>query len=681
MAIITDQDFLNAKRDIDDIGKSVNTEAVINPRWGDSFKSLPLVSKDWSQKLIAFNDNAQQILADGQARFDSRIQALDSKIQELDDAIDQISLDGLPAIAVTTATGSNQQFINDLGGVDYYPDRVRAYPLNGEVRLDNGDVVRSIEPNNTNNPNTNMSGWVNPKLDQENFNNQIKPKVNFYSITPEMFGAKGDEVTDDSNAFQSAVTFADTMKAKIVLEGKYRLTKTVSAYTFYGFTSASCGAVIVDHADDVFKFAGAGANTWLERIDFEYKQATTIGKSTFLFEFPYLVSGLKIDRLNLNGFEDCNWTFLKLKGSGGAGFFGGFLFSNVRSYHMYADVHYDTTPWANSSTFFNNFKFYGDYGLLIGDNGILTDANITGWWGQEVRGGVIHCQNGVMDKCEIVCVLNWDTNTVAINLGKNTKSNSIKKTYVFDIVDDGYCNDINTDDNLYVSNSVTAVASSLFKFNTVASKGSTLGLFTQTLSGNAKAASGITGLQGGGLNIPAYWLQTKPATTEPATSAGSAILDSIGDQLAGINMVGFFDRYAKVTAFYDFYLNSADLDDQAFLIGVGSSASTSTPISGSFITVIGGRIKIVSIAWDGGITVNADIGVVTQGRYQVQFTLAAYQSGGFSGAFVNGQYKSEVTIDSSVHRRPVVKVKSTTKETLVGLISSKFTVLQAAQMK
>lgn len=46
MAIITDQDFINVKRDIDDIDKSLNTKAIINPRWGDSFKSLPLAIQE-----------------------------------------------------------------------------------------------------------------------------------------------------------------------------------------------------------------------------------------------------------------------------------------------------------------------------------------------------------------------------------------------------------------------------------------------------------------------------------------------------------------------------------------------------------------------------------------------------------------------------------------------------------
>ncbi len=40
---ISTQDIVNAKRDIDDIGKAVNQKEVVHPRYGDSFKSLPMI--------------------------------------------------------------------------------------------------------------------------------------------------------------------------------------------------------------------------------------------------------------------------------------------------------------------------------------------------------------------------------------------------------------------------------------------------------------------------------------------------------------------------------------------------------------------------------------------------------------------------------------------------------------
>lgn len=138
MAIITDQDFLNAKVDIKDIGESTNEKKVISPRYGDDYKSIPLIS----------------------AEFDQKNEAAQITINEWGNAIEEITLTSLPSLAVTTPSGKTQQGVNDLGGVDYYPSIVRAFPLNGEVRLNNGDIVKSEIQNNTNNPNLNMTGWV-----------------------------------------------------------------------------------------------------------------------------------------------------------------------------------------------------------------------------------------------------------------------------------------------------------------------------------------------------------------------------------------------------------------------------------------------------------------------------------------------------------------------------------------
>ena len=41
-----------------------------------------------------------------------------------------------------------------------YAAKIGGYPLNARLALDNGDVVKSTIPNNTNNPNINMTGWV-----------------------------------------------------------------------------------------------------------------------------------------------------------------------------------------------------------------------------------------------------------------------------------------------------------------------------------------------------------------------------------------------------------------------------------------------------------------------------------------------------------------------------------------
>ena len=81
---ISTQDIIDAKRDIEDIGKAVNENVIVDPRYGADFKSLPMVA------------------AEAQAT-----------IGEWQDAINTIVInDGVPALAVLDASGVTQQEIN-----------------------------------------------------------------------------------------------------------------------------------------------------------------------------------------------------------------------------------------------------------------------------------------------------------------------------------------------------------------------------------------------------------------------------------------------------------------------------------------------------------------------------------------------------------------------------------------
>lgn len=83
--VITRQELIDAKRDARDLGKAVNEKVIVSPRYGDDFKSLPLLS-----------DEAQ------------------SSINGWDEAIRLITYEnGVPALAVSDASGKTQQEIND----------------------------------------------------------------------------------------------------------------------------------------------------------------------------------------------------------------------------------------------------------------------------------------------------------------------------------------------------------------------------------------------------------------------------------------------------------------------------------------------------------------------------------------------------------------------------------------
>ena len=49
--------------------------------------------------------------------------------------------------------------------------QVGGFPIGGKVALEDGSIVRSTVANNTNNPNVDMTGWVNPKAEQDAINN------------------------------------------------------------------------------------------------------------------------------------------------------------------------------------------------------------------------------------------------------------------------------------------------------------------------------------------------------------------------------------------------------------------------------------------------------------------------------------------------------------------------------
>lgn len=83
--ILTDQDFQNAKIDIEDIGQSVNENMVITPRYGAPYKSIPMLS------------------AEAQVEINNWLAAIQLITQE----------NGVPALAVSDASGKTQQEINN----------------------------------------------------------------------------------------------------------------------------------------------------------------------------------------------------------------------------------------------------------------------------------------------------------------------------------------------------------------------------------------------------------------------------------------------------------------------------------------------------------------------------------------------------------------------------------------
>lgn len=140
--IVTRQELIDAKRDARDLGKAVNEDTVVKPRWGGAYDSLPRISRLWLERFDLLASNAE------------------SMVQDWQDAINLITVEGgIPALAVSDNSNQSQQEINNIGGRKWF-NRDGGFSVNERIILENGDVVKSTTTNNTNNPNEDMMGWV-----------------------------------------------------------------------------------------------------------------------------------------------------------------------------------------------------------------------------------------------------------------------------------------------------------------------------------------------------------------------------------------------------------------------------------------------------------------------------------------------------------------------------------------
>ena len=51
--IVTRQELIDAKRDARDLGKAVNEKVIVSPRYGEDFKSLPMISAEFQAAIEA----------------------------------------------------------------------------------------------------------------------------------------------------------------------------------------------------------------------------------------------------------------------------------------------------------------------------------------------------------------------------------------------------------------------------------------------------------------------------------------------------------------------------------------------------------------------------------------------------------------------------------------------------
>lgn len=236
----------------------------------------PVSNATQSAIITANSGKADKSYVDSQDQLKADKNTVEASLLLKADKID------LKASKISSDGGQNQQEINDFGGAKWYA-KVGGYKLGATVKLENGDIVKSTIPNNTNDPNVDMTGWEldtiknavttvatiadmlaitnakdgtcvyvesfrggwaveNPYIgskggdhflfvsSRSSENDGISifdgwARLNIKEVTPEMAGAYANFVTDDEIPIVKAQELARKLKVPLKLTGRYAKSK------------------------------------------------------------------------------------------------------------------------------------------------------------------------------------------------------------------------------------------------------------------------------------------------------------------------------------------------------------------------------------------------------------------------------------------------------------------------
>ena len=206
-SVVTKQELINAQKDAQSLEDVINgpADTRVKPRIGPEMWTL--------------------------ATINSLVQQGQIKISDLSEAI-QIALAAGAGSAGWTADlvadgNQNQAEINLYGGKEYDMP-AGGYPVGGLVRLENGDIVKSTIPNNTNDPNVDMIGWVKANdASQIFYGLQNQAQINARTVTPYDFGAIGDGL-----AHPLSERYATLAAAQAVYPSASSLTEYIDGHAF-----------------------------------------------------------------------------------------------------------------------------------------------------------------------------------------------------------------------------------------------------------------------------------------------------------------------------------------------------------------------------------------------------------------------------------------------------------------
>ena len=168
---------------------------------------------------------------------------------------------------VLDASGETQQQVNYNGGSKWH-SRVGGYLKNERVVISNGDIVKSTVDGNVNDPNVDMTGWVNPESEQREINNTLMDRTRLVDD----YGADPEGVLDSAAAFNASLSASGYLNLR---DGGVYIVK--SALTRDGFL------MVGGDAEIIFDFDGDGllVNASNQSVDLgavSYNGASHLGR-------------------------------------------------------------------------------------------------------------------------------------------------------------------------------------------------------------------------------------------------------------------------------------------------------------------------------------------------------------------------------------------------------------------
>ena len=242
-------------------------------------------------------------------------------------------------------TGTPNSF-GDLAELAKYEARLTAQVTEAKTDMDNfqteiaGEVTTAKED-------------LNAIVDnyQVTVNQQLAEKVTW--VTPEVFGAVGDGIADDTTALQNAIDYAIENEKKFIATSKYLTSQTIlikSNYKLFGY---------FDFEKSTVTYSGTGSAFLIQ------------GYNGAIFKFGYIeaLNGNCIEFYSELGTEDrtqyCNLSFLRLKANQTTG--------------KCIYIHNALVGWTNQNVVYGGEFTGGYYGIYIEENASSTTYTINGW--------------------------------------------------------------------------------------------------------------------------------------------------------------------------------------------------------------------------------------------------------------------------------------------------------------